>query len=161
MPRNEDQEWKNLLFTDPEGAVERIKAEAVAESRAVAHRDYTIVTNRERWNKMFYSAYPSLATHKEFVEQVMVEVGREMPQNTPIETANHEIATRVEARIKHRDRFGPIDRERAAWSGGPGFSGPQPPTPEDQGQTLGETVNARRLRRQQLRLTRSYGGERI
>jgi hypothetical protein len=84
-----------------------------------------------------------------------------MPQNTDIHVANQHIAEQVEARIKHRKRFGPIDDERAMWSGGPGFDGPQPPTPADQGGTLSDTINARRERRRERSLGRAMSGERI
>jgi hypothetical protein len=160
MPLKED-DWNNLLFTDPAGAVDRIKRETLAEARAQAHRDYFQVTNREKWEKMFYSGWPHLASHRELVEEVMAQVGTQMPQNTPVQKANEVIAERVEARLKHRKRFGPIDDERAMWSGGPGYEGVPPPTPADQGTTLSDTINARKERRKGQRSGRIMAGERI
>ena len=157
MPQEVD--WDNLLFTKPAEAAELIKRMAVAEARAQSFRDYADVTNREKWDRTFYSAYPSLASHKEMVNKVIAEIFTKV-HALPVEEANHQIAEMAEARIKHRKKFAPIDEERAMWSGGPGFSGPQPPTPQDQTNTLGDAINARRERRQAARSGRILSGER-
>jgi hypothetical protein len=160
MPLQED-DWNNLLFTDPAGAVNRIKRETLAEARAQAHRDYFQVTNRAKWEKMFYGAWPHLASHKELVEEVMGQVGSSMPQNTPIQQANVVIGERVEAILKHRKRFGAIDDERAMWSGSPEGDGPPEPTPMNQGRTLSDTITARRERRRERSLGRTMSGEKV
>jgi hypothetical protein len=159
MPLQED-DWNNLLFTDPAGAVERIKRETLAEARAQAHRDYYQVTNRANWNKKFYSDYPALASNKEVVDEVIRELFTKV-SSLPVETANQQIAERAEAVIQHRKRFDRIDEERAMWSGGPGFSGAPEPTPQDQGGTLSDTIKARRERRRERSLGRAMSGERI
>jgi len=162
MPTREDEiDWDNLLFTKPAEAAELIERRAVAKARHIIQQDYFRVTNREKWEKMFYRAYPALASHRELVEEVMAQVGTQMPQNTPIERANAEIADRVEARVKHLQRFSRIDEERAMWQGGPGFDGPSPPTPADQGRTLGDVINANRERRKGSRLGRAMSGEKV
>jgi hypothetical protein len=101
------------------------------------------LTNREKWERGFYGNWPHLAAHKEVVEMKMVEVAQQSP-GMSLASANHEIAKRSEAHIKHRRRFSAIDQERAVYSGGPGFDGPVPPTPIEEGGTMGDTIKARR-----------------
>jgi hypothetical protein len=155
MPQEPD--WDQLLFSNPAGTIKRIKAEAVADARKILHQDYAQLTNREKWERMFYGASPHLRAHRELVEAAMVEVSQELPANTPVAEANAEIERRVEARLKHQERFGEADRERALWSGGPGFDGPAPSVPMAT-QTLGDTIKARRdVRREAAHGTRVGG----
>jgi hypothetical protein len=77
-------DWSNLLFLDPDAAVRRIKAEAVAEARGVLHSDYDQLTNRQRWEQMFYEGAPHLRPHRELVEEAMVSVAKRVPSNTPV-----------------------------------------------------------------------------
>ena len=68
---------------------------------------------------MFYGAYPSMAAHKEVVEAKMMEVVRDMPDK-PVDEANAEIAERVEAYVKHRQRFASVrpGARRLQWRAG-------------------------------------------
>jgi hypothetical protein len=146
MPNQNPVDWDNLLFRSPTDAVRRIKAEAIAEARQILTEDYRLATNREKWERGFYGAYPQLAAHREVVELKMVEVAQQMPHES-VASANVEIAKRAEAHIKHRARFAAIDRERSVFTGGPGFDGPQAPTPMSEGGTMGDTIKARREKR--------------
>lgn len=132
--KKDETDWNNLLFTDPAGAVAKIKQEAKEEATRELTQNYNKAESSKAFWRKFYAKNKDLRGDHDLVE-VTLNSNLSTLANVEVDTAMERLADLTRQRILRYTGSASSNRGKKARA-----EGSEPPTPKKQEEEVDEPV---------------------
>lgn len=140
---DDDTDWDNLIFSDPKGAVKKIKEQAVAEAKRDLRKEYSTDQQTNKFWSDFYGAHQDLKDDHDLVE-VMLEKHMSEIGDLPVAKAMEKLADLTRKRIMRYSGNKGQPRSRAVAEGASPPTAKKPKVEQPKATTLSDIIRNRR-----------------